>query len=137
MRCPGFSLRWLLLLRGAGSRYAGFGSCDGFPHERTQMLMNPSKLTGAEPTAGLSGGALILSMVLCCSSPLLPVGFQTSLQTPLSLAKQPLSSLVSFLGILPLTVLQCDGGVHSSDAKISLLSRRASVSHPSGASSWN
>ena len=25
--CAGFSLRWLLLLRSAGSRYAGFSSC--------------------------------------------------------------------------------------------------------------
>ena len=27
LRCAGFSLRWLLLLRSAGSRYAGFSSC--------------------------------------------------------------------------------------------------------------
>ena len=92
---------------------------------------------GAKLTADLSCGALILSMVLYCFSPLLSVSFQTSLQTPLSLNKQPLSSLVSFLGILHLTILQCDGGIHSSDAKISLLSHSASISYLSGASSWN
>ena len=92
---------------------------------------------GAELTAALSCGALILSVVLYCFSPLLPVSFQTSLQTPLSLTKQPLSSLVSFLGILHLTILQCDGVVHSSDAKISLLSHSASISYLFGASSWN
>ena len=27
VRCTGFSLRWLLLLRSTGSRYAGFSSC--------------------------------------------------------------------------------------------------------------
>ena len=27
LRCMGFSLRWLLLLRSTGSRCAGFGSC--------------------------------------------------------------------------------------------------------------
>ena len=96
----------------------------------------PVRSHGAELTAGLSGGALILSTVLRCSSPLLPVGLQTSLQAPLSLSKQPLSSLVSFLGSLPLAVLHCDGGVHSHDAKISFLSLSASISHPFGAS-WN
>ena len=28
LRCTGFSLRWLLLLRSTGSRRAGFSSCD-------------------------------------------------------------------------------------------------------------
>ena len=27
LRCAGFSLRWLLLLRSTGSRHVGFGSC--------------------------------------------------------------------------------------------------------------
>ena len=27
LRCVGFSLRWLLLLRSTGSRHAGFSSC--------------------------------------------------------------------------------------------------------------
>ena len=27
LRCAGFSLRWLLLLRNTGSRHVGFGSC--------------------------------------------------------------------------------------------------------------
>ena len=27
LRCEGFSLRWLLLLRSTGSRHAGFSSC--------------------------------------------------------------------------------------------------------------
>ena len=29
LRCAGFSLRWLLLLRSTGSRRAGFSSCSG------------------------------------------------------------------------------------------------------------
>ena len=34
LRCPGFSLRWLLLLQSTGSRHAGFSSCDQRALER-------------------------------------------------------------------------------------------------------
>ena len=34
LRCSGFSLRWLLLLRSTGSRRAGFSSCDSRVLER-------------------------------------------------------------------------------------------------------
>ena len=34
LRCAGFSLRWLLLLRSTGSRHAGFSSCGSWAVER-------------------------------------------------------------------------------------------------------
>ena len=34
LQCAGFSLRWLLLLRGTGSRHAGFSSCGSRALER-------------------------------------------------------------------------------------------------------
>ena len=57
LRCTGFSLRWLLLLRSTGSRHAGFSSCS----TRAQLLRGMWDLPGPgiEPVSpALAGGFL-------------------------------------------------------------------------------
>ena len=44
LRCAGFSLRWLLLLRSTGSRRAGFSSCGSRAPERRLSSCGPRAL---------------------------------------------------------------------------------------------
>ena len=57
LRCAGFSLRWLLLLRSTGSRHTGFSSCS----TQAQLLRGMWDLPrpGLEPMSpALAGGFL-------------------------------------------------------------------------------
>ena len=55
LRCVGFSLQWLLLLRSTGSRHAGFSSCG----TRAQYL----RLTGSR-----AQGSVVVAHGLSCSA---------------------------------------------------------------------
>ena len=40
LRCTGFLLRWLLLLRSIGSRHMGFSSCNSRALEHSSPILN-------------------------------------------------------------------------------------------------
>ena len=50
LRCTGFSLRWLLLLRSTGSRHVGFSSCG------TRALERRLSSCGARASVVVAGG---------------------------------------------------------------------------------
>ena len=79
LRCTGFSLRWLLLLRSMGSRHAGFSSCGAWALEsrlsscgaRAQLLRGKCNLPGPqmEPASPALSGRFLLPAIEPPGSP--------------------------------------------------------------------